>query len=295
MINNYKIGILGSAGFIGRNFIKLLKKKKINYISINRKSIKKISILKNINYIFHFANQNNEVKANLNPIKDLKNNLFTTIDLLKKISEENNSIILIYISTASLYKTSKKAVNENSNIKLLSIYNLHKFFNEEYIKIFFEKHKIRFIILRTSNVYGFNSKNNRGYLLNLIKKIINNNKITFYNSGKQLRDYIYIDDYVNALYKITTKKNVTPGIFNLSYGKSYSYLDLFKKIKKILKVKFKKHSISNYNLIKNNNKLDNRFYVSNSDYFKKKFNWKPSYSIENGIESIINKILSKEL
>ena len=133
MINNYKIGILGGTGFIGRNFIKLLKKKKINYININRKSIKKISILKNINYIFHFANQNNEVKASLNPIKDLKDNLFITIDLLKKISEENNSIILIYISTASLYKTSKKAVNENSNIKILSIYNLHKFFNEEYI------------------------------------------------------------------------------------------------------------------------------------------------------------------
>jgi len=81
----------------------------------------------------------------------------------------------------------------------------------------------------------------------------------------------------------------------LSYGKSYSYLDLFKKIKKILKIKFKKHSMSRYNLVKNNNKLDNRSYVSNSDYFKKKFNWKPSHSIENGIEKIINTILNKEL
>lgn len=295
MINNYKIGILGGTGFIGRNFIKLLKKKKVNYININRKYIKKISFLKKINYIFHFANQNNEIKANINPIKDLKNNLFTTIDLLKKISKENNSIILIYISTASLYETSKKIVNENSNIKILSIYNLHKFFNEEYIKFFFDKHKIKFFILRTSNVYGFNNTNNRGYLLNLIKKIINNKKITFYNSGKQLRDYIYIDDYVNALYKITTKKSKTSGIFNLSYGKSYSYLDLFKKIKKILKIKFQRHSISHYNLLKNNNKLDNRSYVSNSDFFKKKFNWRPSHSIENGIEKIINTILNKKL
>lgn len=293
-MNNYKIGILGSSGFIGRNFTRLLKKKNIHFVKINRKSIKKINFLKKINYIFHFANQNDEIKANLNPLKDLKNNLFITINLLKKIYKENNSIILIYISTASLYESSKKKINENSKIKILSIYNLHKFFNEKYINFFFDKFKIKFFILRTSNVYGFNDKNNRGFLLNLIKKIINNRKITFYNSGKQLRDYIYIDDYVKALYKIINKKNCKSGIFNLSYGKSYSYLDLFTKIKKILKIKFKIHSISEYNLIRNENKLDNRSYISNSNYFKKTFNWKPYYSVDKGIEKIIKIILNKK-
>lgn len=81
----------------------------------------------------------------------------------------------------------------------------------------------------------------------------------------------------------------------MSYGKSYSYIDLFFKIKNILKIKFKKNSISKFNLIQSDDKLNNRSYIANSNHFKKTFNWKPSYSINKGIEKIIEIILNKKL
>ena len=51
-------------------------------------------------------------------------------------TRNNKKLKFIFISTASIYQTSKKIVNENSKLEILSYYNLHKFYCENLIKLF---------------------------------------------------------------------------------------------------------------------------------------------------------------
>jgi UDP-glucose 4-epimerase len=177
---------------------------------------------------------------------------------------------------------------ENSKKDIISIYNTHKLFNEIYIKYYYKKYKINYIILRISNVYGFNKKNNRGLLQNLIFSILKNKNITLFNKGVQYRDYIYIDDIIDAFLKILT--NPQRGVFNLCSGQSYKFIEIVKIIKKILKVKYKTSSQSKIVFENNNEDLFNRNFIGSPLLFNKKYSWKNKTKLSNGIIKVIDQI-----
>ena len=86
-----KILIFDSSGFIGSNLIKKISKKNYSIVKVNRNKFLSLSLKKRINlftgcdFIFHFANQNNEQAANSNPVKDYKDNINLTLKILETI------------------------------------------------------------------------------------------------------------------------------------------------------------------------------------------------------------------
>ncbi len=293
-MNKKKILIFGSSGFIGSNLINKISKKKYTIIKVNRNKFlssnlkKRSNLFKKCDFVFHLANQNNEQAANSNPLKDYKNNINLTLKILETIKNLTSKPYLIYPSTVSLYKSSKLIRKENSKKSIISIYNTHKFFNEIYIKLYYKKYKINYIILRISNVYGFNKKNNRGLLQNLIFSNLKNKNVTLFNKGVQYRDYIYIDDVIDAFLKILI--NPQKGIFNLCSGKSYKFIEIIKIIRNILKVKYKTFSQSKIVFKNNNEDLFNRNFIGSPLLFKKKYSWKNKTNLRKGIIKVIDKI-----
>ena len=289
-----KILIFGSSGFIGSNLIKKISKKNYSIVKVNRNKFLSLSLKKRINlftgcdFIFHFANQNNEQIANSNPIKDFKNNVNLTLKILETMKSLIFKPFIIYPSTVSLYKNSTSVIKENSEKSIISIYNAHKFINENYIKLYYKKYKINYIILRISNVYGYNKINKRGLLQNLILSNLRNENITLFNKGLQYRDYIYIDDVISALLKILI--NPQSGVFNLCSEKSYNFVEIIKIIKNILKTKYKTISHSKVFFKINGEDLYNRNFIGSSLLFKKKFLWKNKTNFKNGIIKVINQI-----
>ena len=290
-----KILIFGSSGFIGSNLIdKISKKKNYTIIKVNRNKFlslnlrKRINLFKKCDFIFHLANQNNEQIANSDPIKDYKNNINLTLKILETMKNLTFKPYLIYPSTVSLYKTSNLVRKENSKKSIISIYNAHKFFNENYIKLYYKKYKINYIILRISNVYGFNKKNKRGLLQNLIFSNLTNKNITIFNKGLQYRDYIYVDDVIDAFSKILI--NPQTGVFNLCSDISYNFIEIIKIIKDILKVKYKTPSQSKVVLKSNSGDLYNRNFFGSSLLFRKKYSWKNKTNLNKGIIKVIDQI-----
>ena len=215
--------IFGSKGFIGSNLVNNISEKKYSIIKVDRNKFlslnlkKRLNLFKKCDFVFHLANQNNEQIANNDPIKDYKNNTHLTLKILETMKNLTSKPFLIYPSTVSLYKSSNLIREENSKKSIISIYNAHKLFNEIYIKLYYKKYNLKYIILRISNVYGFNKKNNRGVLQNLIISNLKNKEITLYNKGLQYRDYLYIDDVVGAFFKILINPQIE--IFNLCCGR----------------------------------------------------------------------------
>lgn len=244
-------------------------------------------IIQKCDFFFHISYQNSEAFAENNPIEDYKINncgLKNILDVVKK----SKNITFVFISSVSLYKSSHAKVNENSEIKILSYYNLHKFYCENQIKINSNNSKINSIILRLSNVYGDKDIKKRDFVFKTIKNLKERKKITIFGTGNYYRDFININDVSRALVKIIKNKPKEKfNIFNLCSGKSITIKNLITLLTKELKKK-RKSTILKMSLLRNKNELVKRNFYCSPSKFSRHFGWKPKINIANGLKKLID-------
>ncbi len=310
MIKNKKIFITGFNGSIAKNFIILLQKKNKKskiYVS-SRSNTKKVNnnikvikldkyyskignyqkIINECDYFFHLAYQNSETFAEKYPYEDFKTNVQSLMKILK-IAQNNKKLTFIFTSTVSIYKTSKKKINEKSKIQSLSVYNFHKHCCENLIRLYSLFSKNKFIILRLSNVYGDDDNKKRDFLLHCIENIQNGKSINIYGSGKYYRDFIHINDVSSALLKIIEKKKITKfNIYNICSGSSITIKNLINLLITTF-AKFKFNNNVKIRFSKNNTKLMKRNFFAKPLKFMNEFNWKPKIKLSNGVLKLIKK------
>tara|TARA_X000000368_G_C23044334_1_gene718445 strand:- start:1442 stop:2356 length:915 start_codon:yes stop_codon:yes gene_type:complete len=244
MKDKKNILIIGGTGFLGFHLCNFFKKKKWNVFSLSQKppvkyrkvkkinylfgdisKIKKINFLKklNIDYIVNcggYVDHNNKVKTYNTHVKGCKN--------LYKIFSKKNIKTFVQLGSASEYGSMPSPQTEDKEGKPKDSYGLCKIKATNFFKnlnIYFP-----YIILRPYQVYGPKQDNNR-----IIPFIINScleNKKFPCSDGNQFRDFLYVDDFVTALYKAIDNKNCYGKIFNIGYGKPIKIKEVIKKINK---------------------------------------------------------------
>jgi UDP-glucose 4-epimerase len=146
-----------------------------------------------------------------------------TINLLSILSDLN--VKLIYFSSGgTIYGTKKDAFfSERSPLAPISYYGQSKLLIEESIKFENRRSGLNYLILRPSNPYGIGQAiyGKQGLIAASVGNIINNKKITIWGNGSVIRDYIYIDDLVDAIISII-KLGGDNEIYNIGSGKGYS-------------------------------------------------------------------------
>ncbi len=226
-----KIIILGSNGFISRNLIKNLSKKKVKHIGINRtncnlenkSSIKILKKIINKNDIIVF------IAANA-PVKNSKM-LYSNIKICENICNAIGSTKLtklIYVSSDAVYMDTKKKINENS---ICQSDNLHGVMHYTREQMLINTIKSPICIVRPTLVYGLDDPHN-GYGPNsFFRNAIKDQDIKLFGNGEELRDHINIDEVTNILTQIVKSKKT--GIYNLVTGRIYSFNHIAKKIIKL--------------------------------------------------------------
>tara|TARA_B100000965_G_scaffold92951_1_gene75811 strand:+ start:794 stop:1774 length:981 start_codon:yes stop_codon:yes gene_type:complete len=269
--------IIGGAGYIGRQIVNLLNKKKYkifvidnlsttkkNYLNkkinffkvsiLNKNKLKKLFKKYHFNTVIHLAAKCVVSESEKYPQKYYATNVIGTkniIECSKKYRVQN----FIFSSSCSVFSNKTKIVKENSSKNPISYYGKTKLIAEKLIKKKFNKSNIKYIILRYFNVVGADKKNKIGEIgnkdrlfNNISKKIIGNEKnINIYggdyktNDGTCIRDYIHVYDLANihikCLEKIKKIKKSTD--LNCSYGKGYSVLEIAKTFQKLFNKKIK--------------------------------------------------------
>lgn len=304
--------VVGHKGFIGNNLLKKLEKNKKNIYLISRKIDKKnkkknefsydvfndfrwFKHLKNDMTIFFLAFDNDLYK--LENDKNYLNNVINfCISFNEYVIKKNLKINLIFTSTATIYGVTKnkELIDENCEDNPISIYDLSKLYFEKIFKYFLKESDIKFVSLRLSNIYGFNSTNkqkNRGFLNKMIHNCIYKKKINIYGTGNNLRNYLYIDDLVDALL-ITAKKikKLKSREFLLCNEMSHSFNEVVKIISANLNRKIK---IQNKKYSSKIHPIEKRSFIGNNSLFKKKTGWKPLIKLNVGIDKIIKQNLNK--
>ena len=102
------------------------------------------------------------------------------------------------------------------------------------------------------------------------------------SDGEQLRDFLYIDDFVSLIIKLINKKNLRSGIYNIGYGKPIKVKSIIENIQK--KIRAGKPLFGTIKMRKDEIK---KLYPK-IDKIKKGFNWKPKFNIQTGLNKTIN-------
>lgn len=269
------IMIIGGAGFIGRNLcnclsafyevvsVDLAKSDLINENvfqyqceltdSIN---IKRILIEKKVSKIIHCVSSlipTSNIDAYVN---DLRQTYFGTLELLEYCS--HSSIQFIFLSSGGvIYENSINKHKETDILKPLSFYGLSKLNIENLIRFYHEKNGLDFLILRPSNPYGFGQRTDgkQGLIATIIGKVLNNEPLEIWGDGKAIRDYIYIDDFVNII-ALLIKKNIKNTEINVGSGIGSSVLDVIKIVENMTHFSISKKFRANASLDVKNNVLD---------------------------------------
>ena len=325
------IMVTGGSGFIGSNLINLLfkKYKKIKVINIDKLTYasnsyfiknkdsnnyffhkvdicnqKKVSLLfkrYQPNIVFHLAAESHVDNSILSPKNFLKTNIIGTYNLLNVSNEyfkqiKNKKLTnfkFIHVSTDEVFgdlNFKQMPFKETDQYKPNSPYSASKASSDHLARAWFKTYNLPVIITHCSNNYGPNQNSEK-----LIPKIIINSlkqrDIPIYSTGKQVRDWIFVDDHNEALIKLMNFGKVGEN-YNIGSSNELTNINLVNYICNRLQkfVPIKNNKIQKYSdLIKHvadRAGHDQRYAIS-SRKLKNKLNWKPKISFNKGIDITI--------
>ena len=307
-----KIIVTGGLGFIGSNLIKILIKKNYFIINIDKVTyssnfynVKEFKSFKNYKFIrcnignkkiyeilkrhkpicvFNLAAETHVDRSIDNPDKFIKSNILDVYKLLESFKKfvKNNKCKLIHISTDEVYgdilngrSTEKFPYNPSSP------YAASKAASDHLVNSYIRTYKIPAIVTNCSNNYG-PKQHPEKLIPKLIFNILNNSYLPIYGKGLNSREWIYVKDHCEALYKIFLNGKIG-SFYNIGSNKNLNNIQVTKELLKIAKKTIKVGEKVKIKFIKDRPGHDKR-YALNSKKIIKELNWRPKTNFNKGLK-----------
>ncbi len=238
--------IIGSKGFIGSCATQYFKQHKYQVFGCdvvtdyNEKNYFQIDAT-NSDYNFLFKDIQIDVCVNCSgaasvplslqfPMKDFSLNTINVFKILEAIRNQQSKCKFINLSSAAVYgNPNVLPIKEDTLLKPLSPYGIHKMQAEQICKEYFEFYQISTCSVRIFSAYGNGLK--KQLLWDLFGKFRSNETVELFGTGSETRDFIHVDDVLQAIYLIIQNAAFVGEQINIGNGKehSISYIaDLFK-------------------------------------------------------------------
>ncbi|MAR62403.1 MAG: dTDP-glucose 4,6-dehydratase [Flavobacteriaceae bacterium] len=320
--------ITGGAGFIGSHLVKHFVKKYPNYhifnvdkltYASNIKFLNEIenennytffkldicdlnSILeffneKNITHVIHLAAESHVDKSIESSIVFGKSNVLGTLNLLEAAKnnwKSNEEKLFYHISTDEVFGTlgEKGKFSEESKYDPHSPYSASKAASDHFVRAFHDTYKLPTIISNCSNNYGPN-QNKEKLIPTIIHNLITNTEIPIYGDGKNIRDWLFVQDHVDAIDLLFHKGKIGE-TYCIGGENELSNIELTKKIISIYS------SITGIDNIKLNKLIKyvkdrlghDKRYAIDITKIKNEFNWIPKTNLEKGLSDTIKYYLN---
>lgn len=208
----------------------------IQFSDVRNRNIMKY-IVRGKDYIFHLAGQNDHILSLSDPFPDIDINIKGSAVVLEACRKYNRDVKLVYTGTRGEYgPAAALPVREDAPINPKGIYELSNLTAQKLFKIYNDNHNLRSVTLRLTNIYGQRAqmKHSRFGVANwFIRQALDDETIKVFGDGSILRDFLYVDDTVEAILMCALCEEAYGEVFNVGHDRPSSFLELAKTIIKI--------------------------------------------------------------
>ena len=312
MQKNKRLLITGGAGFVGSSLIRYFLKKYPYYqivnfdkltesASLSRLSAENnnpnylffngdISSERDVQYVFeeykpdtivHLASQSFIDRNIHQPGIFIQTNVIGTQNVLQ-YARATKVAKMVQISTSKVYGSTRLGtgkVDENTPMKPCDPYAASKASADLFVQAAFRAHNLDINIIRPTNIYGPHQFPEK-LIPPVIGNILKEKDVPVFGDGQNLRDWIYIEDYCQAI-DLVLHKGIPGETYNLSSGEEWKNIDLIRKILKMMsaeetRLDFLKDRLG-----------DESYPCVEAENFRHELHWSPKFSIDEGLAKTI--------
>ncbi|PYB87063.1 NAD-dependent epimerase [Pseudomonas koreensis] len=297
MQKNSRCVVLGASGFIGSRLCERLGVKYSNVKAFGRnrmyedafKTCKWIegdfadpnqiaNAIGDCDTVIHLVNASTPASANINRVADLQANVVSTLNLLDACVNSGVKKIIFLSSGGTVYGVpSIIPTPEAAENNPITAYGVSKLTIEKYLSLYHHLYNLDYCVLRVANPYGpyQTNKKNQGVISAFFQHAIHDEPIDVWGDGTVVRDYVFIDDVVDAI-DLAISNNSAYKIFNIGSGAGISINEIISTLEQTVG----KSIAVNYLPSRN---MDVPISVLDINRAKAHLGWSPKVSWQNGI------------
>lgn len=282
MLTDMTVAVTGGSGFVGKYLISALKKLKLRVINLdisNGIDITQWNAIKDterFDVIYHLAARSFVPDSYANPRDFYFTNVIGTLNMLELCRKHNAK--MVFASSYVYGHPEYLPIDEKHPLGGFNPYAESKIIGERLCESYYRDFDLQILIVRPFNIYGVGQNDN--FIIPLIIKQAKEGKINL-KASKPKRDYVFIDDIVDAYLRCGDYSGSQFEIFNIGSGRSYSVLEVTDMVKK----KINKEVLVSFSEESRKNEVMDTY--ANIDKAEMMLGWRPETELADGIERIL--------
>ena len=302
------IFLLGGGGFMGRHLHNYFVERDYRVVNVGPQSkplitnasvtvidekITDYTILKDhissSNVFYYLVNNSSPVQLYNSPTLDISNNIVGLVNFCQSMVDVPNAKVIFTSSGGTVYGNPYQIPTpEQAVTKPISLYGVTKLVSEQYLQLFAKQFNFKYVVARISNPYGpaqiFNR--NQGLIPAILKNIVTSNPISIVGDGHSIRDYIFIDDVIEALAYCGMRHVLSDQIVNIGSGNGHSVMEVIWEVSQHVKAE-----ISTISLPKRVGDVQTN--ILDISKFNSLVGWTPKVSFKTGVKLTVEAYLKK--
>ncbi len=300
-LSRLRCAVLGAGGFIGTNLCQALIGRVDSLRCFGRRQLFPealggfewmpgdfadptclSTVVSGCDVVFHLVNATTPASSNVDKVADLNANVASTLRLLDICRESRVQRVVFVSSGGTVYGIPEIVPTpETAPTNPITAYGISKLAIEKYLSLYEYLYGLEYRVLRVSNPFGPYqlAQKSQGVIAAFLRQATAGKAIEMWGDGSVVRDYIYIDDVVDALVRAVTHEG-TGRIFNIGSGHGLSLNDIVTAIEALLGQKLEVNRLPGRPVDVPVSVLDTRFAES-------ELGWHACTAVEKGLENTI--------
>jgi UDP-glucose 4-epimerase len=233
--------------------------------------------------LFNLAGQTSHLDSMTDPYTDLEINVRSQLSILEACRKHNPGITIVFASTRQIYgKPEYLPVDEKHPLHPTDVNGINKMAGEWYHILYHTVYGLRVTSLRLTNTYGprMRVKDARQTFLGMwLKRLVDGEPIEIWGDGRQVRDFNYVDDVVEALLLCASDPRADGRIYNLGSPESITLADLARLLVEI-------NAGGTYRIIPfpaDRKRIDIGDYIADYRLIHDELGWQPAVDLRTGL------------
>ncbi len=232
--------------------------------------------------IFNLAGQVSHIDSMRDPYTDLEINCRAQLSMLEACRKFNPTVKVIFAGTRQIYgKPDRLPVDETHLVRPIDVNGVNKAAGEYYHLLYNNAFGVRACSLRLTNVYGprqLIKHNRQGFIGWFIRLAIEDQEIQVFGDGSQMRDFVYVDDAVDAFLRAGFCHSCDGEVFNVGGTEPITHRDLVELLIDVAGT----GRVTYVQWPEDKKRIDIGSFYSDSSKFRRTTNWQPSVTLREG-------------